>query len=53
MKRCPQCHYYNNKDDLQCQKCSYIFNLKTKITKDIEKQEDDWPSEEWKDWNLM
>lgn len=50
MKECPVCHYNNNDDDLKCQKCNYIFKSKTTIKK--EDKENDWPSDEWKDWNL-
>jgi uncharacterized membrane protein YvbJ len=53
MKRCPKCHFDNNDDDSQCQKCKYVFKDKTKEMKGIEKNDEEWPSDEWKDWNLM
>jgi hypothetical protein len=52
MKQCPKCHYCNKEDDLKCQKCDYIFKLKTNNKREIENKENDWPSDEWKDWNL-
>lgn len=53
MKRCPKCRYYNNDKDLQCQKCKYVFEIKTNKMKETEKNAEEWPSDDWKDWNTM
>jgi hypothetical protein len=53
MKRCPECDYDNNDNDLRCEKCKHVFETVTKEKEEIEKTTEEWPSDEWKDWNLM
>lgn len=55
MKRCPKCHVDNDDDALTCKNCPHEFEIKEN-NKCMDKEKDeseDWPSDEWKDWNLM
>ena len=55
MKRCPKCHIYNKSAEPKCTGCGYEFKNKKKLTRksNNDETEDEWPSDEWKDWNTM
>ena len=54
MKLCPKCNHENSDENLICIKCFYEFEKDSShILIKHENEKDEWPSDEWKDWNLM
>jgi hypothetical protein len=51
MKQCPECKYNNEDNAVRCRKCNVVFNDTSKDN-NANKNDEQWPSDEWKDWNL-